>query len=178
MSAASGPSTKPVIITYCNICSLPVEYCEFGSSISKCKAWLQEQGPTLFASLYSEDALKQKMESVSLDVQEKIEADASKAERKALKKEETEKKKKAAAKVTLKREARTKRKTLTAIHGLEAFGIDLKKAAKFFAQRFATGSSVSKNPQGLDEIVIQGDVWEEVVSVFSMNTYVCMVYTS
>jgi len=54
---------------------------------------------------------------------------------------------------------------LTCIHNLEAFGIDLKKAAKFFAQRFATGSSVSKNPQGQDEIVIQGDVWEEVVSV-------------
>lgn len=70
-----------------------------------------------------------------------------------------------AAKVTIKREARTKRKTLTCIHNLEAFGIDLKKAAKFFAQRFATGSSVSKNPQGQDEIVIQGDVWEEVVSV-------------
>jgi density-regulated protein DRP1 len=68
--------------------------------------------------------------------------------------------------VTIKREQRTKRKTLTSIHGLEAFSIDLKKAAKFFANRFATGSSVSKNPQGLDEIVIQGDVWEEVVSVF------------
>ena len=55
---------------------------------------------------------------------------------------------------------------MTCIHNLEAFGIDLKKAAKFFAQRFATGSSVSKNPQGQDEIVIQGDVWEEVVSPF------------
>jgi hypothetical protein len=40
----------------------------------------------------------------------------------------------------------------------------LKKAAKFLAQKFATGASVSKNPQGYDEIVIQGDVTEEVVS--------------
>ena len=40
----------------------------------------------------------------------------------------------------------------------------MKKAAKFLAQKFATGASVSKNPQGYDEIVIQGDVTEEVVS--------------
>lgn len=39
----------------------------------------------------------------------------------------------------------------------------MKKAAKFLAQKFATGASVSKNPQGFDEIVIQGDVTEEVV---------------
>ena len=40
--------------------------------------------------------------------------------------------------------------------------IDLKKVAKYFASRFATGSSVSKNNQGEDEIVIQGDVAYEV----------------
>jgi translation initiation factor 1 (eIF-1/SUI1) len=62
---------------------------------------------------------------------------------------------------------------VTAIHGLEAFGacflwtyilnltrrcntdVDLKKAAKLFAQKFATGASVTKNAQGLDEIVVQ-----------------------
>jgi density-regulated protein len=33
--------------------------------------------------------------------------------------------------------------------------VDLKKAAKLFAQKFATGSSVTKNAQGLDEIVVQ-----------------------
>jgi density-regulated protein DRP1 len=31
-----------------------------------------------------------------------------------------------------------------------------------FANKFATGASVSKNPQGEDEIVIQGDVADEV----------------
>lgn len=67
--------------------------------------------------------------------------------------------------ITIKSEARTKRKTTTHIHGFESFNIELKKAAKFFAQRFATGSSVSKNNQGEEEVVIQGDVAEEVVSV-------------
>src|SRR6266404_8757420 len=43
-----------------------------------------------------------------------------------------------------------------------AIGIDLKKAAKQFAQKFATGASVTKNAQGLDEVVVQGDVSEEI----------------
>lgn len=68
------------------------------------------------------------------------------------------------AKITIKREQRTKRKVQTHIHGLDLFGVDLKKAAKFFAGKFATGSSLSKNPQGEDEIVIQGDVGNEIVS--------------
>lgn len=41
-------------------------------------------------------------------------------------------------------------------------GIELKPAAKTFAQKFATGSSVTKNPQGREEIVVQGDVTDEV----------------
>jgi density-regulated protein DRP1 len=43
--------------------------------------------------------------------------------------------------------------------------IDLKKAAKQFAQKFATGASVTKNAQGLDEIVVQGDVSDEVLEM-------------
>lgn len=45
------------------------------------------------------------------------------------------------------------------------FGVDLKKAAKQFAGKFATGSSVSKTPQGEEEIVIQGDVGDEIVEM-------------
>lgn len=40
--------------------------------------------------------------------------------------------------------------------------MDPKAAAKLFANHFATGASVSKNPQGEDEIYIQGDVSDEV----------------
>lgn len=34
-----------------------------------------------------------------------------------------------------------------------------------FAAKFATGSSVSKNPQGEEEIVVQGDVGDDIVSL-------------
>lgn len=40
--------------------------------------------------------------------------------------------------------------------------VDLKKAAKLFANKFACGSSVTKNNQGNDEIVVQGDVSDEI----------------
>ena len=67
--------------------------------------------------------------------------------------------------VTIRRIERTKRKHVTTIHGLEAFSIDLKKAAKQLAGRFATGASVTKNAQGFDEIVVQGDVSEEIMEI-------------
>src|SRR6516164_3515772 len=68
-------------------------------------------------------------------------------------------------KVFIKRIERNKRKHITSIQGLEAFGVDLKKAAKQFAGKFATGSSVTKNPQGQEEIVVQGDVSDEIVEM-------------
>jgi density-regulated protein DRP1 len=38
----------------------------------------------------------------------------------------------------------------------------LKKAAKLFATKFACGASVTKSPAGIDEIVVQGDVQDEI----------------
>ena len=43
-----------------------------------------------------------------------------------------------------------------------ALDVDLKKASKLFAQRFATGASVTRNAAGIDEIVVQGDVSQEI----------------
>lgn len=65
--------------------------------------------------------------------------------------------------VTIERVERNKRKYVTTIMGLELFGVDLKKAAKMMASKFATGASVTKNPQGQDDITVQGDVSDEVV---------------
>ena len=64
--------------------------------------------------------------------------------------------------MTIKRVERNKRKYVTAVSGLEAFGLDLKKVAKDFGKKFATGSSVTKTAAGGEEIVVQGDVSEEI----------------
>jgi density-regulated protein len=50
---------------------------------------------------------------------------------------------------------------------LLALDVDLKKAAKLFAQKFATGASVTKNAAGADEIVVQGDVSQEVFDMIA-----------
>jgi density-regulated protein DRP1 len=69
----------------------------------------------------------------------------------------------------IKRIERTKRKCVTTIYGLDIFGVDLKKAAKMFANRFACGSSVAKNNQGQDEIVVQGDFSDELLKMILNN---------
>lgn len=174
-SGAAGPSNaedsilKPVQVLYCEVCTFPPEYCEFGSHITKCKAWLAEEHPDLYEKYYSEDALSKKAGALSLEAQSKLEEDTAKKERKAEAKADAEAKKKMASRVTIKRIERNKKKYVTTVHGLEAFGIDLKKAAKQLAAKFATGASVSKNAQGLDEIVVQGDVTDDIVELLEGN---------
>ncbi|RKF65514.1 Translation machinery-associated protein 22 [Golovinomyces cichoracearum] len=59
-------------------------------------------------------------------------------------------------------EERSKRKFVTIVAGLEAFSLENKKVAKDFGKKFATGSSVTKTPSGGEEIVVQGDLSEEI----------------
>jgi len=155
----------PVQVLYCAVCTFPVEYCEFGSRFTKCKEWLKGEYFDLYNRYYSEEALQAKIGTLSLEAQAKLEQDTAKKEAKADAKAEAVAKKKKASTVTIKRIQRNKNKYVTAVHGLEAFDVDLKKASKFFATKFACGSSVTKNLQGLDEIVVQGDVSGDIVEM-------------
>ncbi|KAF8139061.1 eukaryotic translation initiation factor 1-like protein [Boletus edulis] len=161
---------QPVQVLYCEICTFPPEYCEFGSSFTRCKEWLHAAHPQLFEKYYSEEALQSKLGTLSLEAQAMLEKDTAKKEAKAEAKADAALKKKMASQVVIKRIERNKRKYVTAIHGIEVFDIELKKAAKFLAQKFATGASVTKNAQGQDEIVVQGDVAEEVLELIENNT--------
>ncbi|KXN89559.1 Translation machinery-associated protein 22 [Leucoagaricus sp. SymC.cos] len=163
----ASQARPPVEVLYCAVCTFPIEYCEFGSSLTRCKDWLKETQPELFDKLYSEGrdhfkALQAKVGTLSLEQQAKIEQDTAKKEAKAEAKADAALKKKLASQVIIRRIERTKRKHVTSIQGLEAFNIDLKKAAKQLASKFATGASVTKTPTGGEEIVVQGDVAEEV----------------
>ncbi|KAG2745321.1 density-regulated protein DRP1 [Suillus brevipes Sb2] len=169
MSSSDQPqepqAIRPLEVLYCQICTFPPEYCEFGSSLTRCKEWLQGAHPQLFDKYYSDEALQSKIGTLSLEAQAKLEKDTAKKEAKAEAKADAALKKKMASQISIKRIERNKRKHVTAIHGLEAFDIDLKKAAKFLAQKFATGASVTKNAQGQDEIVVQGDVSDDVLEL-------------
>ncbi|KAM0751892.1 density-regulated protein DRP1 [Meredithblackwellia eburnea MCA 4105] len=161
-AVASTSKISQQQLLYCQICSFPPEYCEFSSKSSKCKQWLSDTHPSLFTKYYSQDAIDDKLANLTLEQREALDKDLAKKERKEEAKAEKEKQRVMASKVIVKRMERNKRKFVTGVHGLEAFDIDLKKAAKLFANKFATGASVTKNPQGEDEIHIQGDVADEV----------------
>ncbi|SCV72734.1 BQ2448_4271 [Microbotryum intermedium] len=161
-ASTSGDKIAPRHVLYCAVCSFPPEYCEFSSKASKCKTWLQDSHPDLYAKFYSDTALEDKLANLTVEQREALDKDLAKKERKEEAKEEKEKARVAASKVIITRSERNKRKFVTTVHGLDQFDIDLKKAAKLFANKFATGSSLGKTPQGDDEIVIQGDVSDEV----------------
>ncbi|KAJ7937040.1 translation initiation factor SUI1, partial [Mycena leptocephala] len=156
----------PVSIIYCAVCTFPLEYCEFGARLTRCKEWLKDEHLDLFDKYYSEEALQTKVGTLSLEAQVKLEKDMAKKEVKAEAKADAALKKKMASQVhNIKRIERNKRKHITSVFGLEAFGVDLKKAAKQFASKFATGASVTKNLQGLEEIVVSGDVSDEILEM-------------
>lgn len=142
----------PISVLYCGNCSLPVEYCEYHPEYEKCKVWLEKNLPEEFEKLVKlsgdggdEDATEEK----------KRQKRGGKGIVKARKKEEVPKQ------VCVSRAPRGKKKSVTVVTGLSSFDIDLKVASKFFGTRFACGSSVT----GDDEIVIQGDVKDDLFDV-------------
>lgn len=151
-------------VVYCGICTLPPEYCEFGGSLKRCKEWLEDSHPAVFAKVYRTegDAVAADMGDLSLARQEKIEREITRKQEKEGRKQEKEAAKKNASHVTIRRIERTKRKYVIALVGMEVFGSDLKKVAKQLANKFATGASVTKGVLGNDEITIQGDLSDEI----------------
>ena len=130
---------------------------------------ISSPSPRTRALIYA-DALEAATSSLSVDARKRAEKDAHK---KALKAEAAEAKQAATiatSKVIIKRVERTKRKYVTAVSGLEAFGLDSKKMAKDFGKKFATGSGVTKLASGGEEIIVQGDVSDEIEE-FLLDNY-------
>lgn len=108
------------------------------------------------------DALAAGLSTLSVDAQKRAEKDAQKKAAKASAIEAREAEKRATSSIIIKRVERNKRKYVTCITGLEAFGLDMKKVAKDLGKKFATGSSVTKMPGGGEEITVQGDLSEDI----------------
>lgn len=119
-----------------------------------------------------------------MDAQKRAERDASKKAAKAEARAAAAEQARLTAKIEIRRVERNKRKYVTAVSGLEQHGLDLKKLAKDFGKRFATGASVTKSSgnaghataggaagagssgggggAAADEIVVQGDLTVEI----------------
>ncbi|SPO24563.1 related to Translation machinery-associated protein 22 [Ustilago trichophora] len=172
-SVPTGPQPREVV--YCAVCTFPPEYCEFGPSPSKCRSWLKDNQPELYSKLWSEEAISSNLANLTTKQAEDLEREAAKKERKTVAKEERARAEMAASRIVLKKEARTKRKVTTSIIGLHLFSPPLpalKVVAKALSSRFATGASVSKSVQnpGVDEIVVQGDVADDVRDLILART--------
>lgn len=127
---------------------MPPEFCEYHPQYAKCKEWLEENLPDEFEKLMNLTDDKE-----DGDDEKKRQKRGGKGLLRAKKKEEVDRK------VCLSRAPRGKRKSVTVVTGLSTFDIDLKVAAKFFANKFSCGSSQTGNG---DEIVIQGDVKDDL----------------
>ncbi|KAH7163322.1 translation initiation factor SUI1 [Dactylonectria estremocensis] len=149
-------------VLYCGVCTLPPEYCEYGGTVKKCQEWLQKNEPVKYDQIWSAEALEAATASLSVEAQKRAAKDAQKKTAKAEAAEAKQNEKLAKSMITIKRIERNKKKYVTAVIGLELFGLELKKVAKDLGKKFATGSSVTKLPSGGEEIVVQGDVSDEI----------------
>jgi len=150
----AGPKdgiSYPITVQYCGNCSMPIEYCEYYPDYEKCKIWLEKNLPTEFENLKVDDG-----DGAGGEDDKKRQKRGGKGMMKAKKNKDD-----APKKVCVSRAPRGKKKSVTVVTGLSTFDIDLKVAAKFFGTKFACGSSVT----GDDEIVIQGDVKDELFDI-------------
>lgn len=137
-----------------------VTWCGSASSHPPRRALSASRPPAAYTC--TSEALEAATASLSVEAQKRAAKDAQKKTAQAEKAEQKQADKIANSVVTIKRVERNKRKFVTAVSGLEAFGLDLKKVAKEFGKKFATGSSVTKVPSGGEEIVVQGDVSDDI----------------
>ncbi|EJW87545.1 hypothetical protein WUBG_01546, partial [Wuchereria bancrofti] len=50
--AADAVSVKyPLMVQYCGVCSMPLEYCEYSGMTDKCLSWLEANLPSEFEKL-------------------------------------------------------------------------------------------------------------------------------
>ncbi|KAK7283403.1 hypothetical protein RIF29_12898 [Crotalaria pallida] len=158
---------EPVRVVYCPVCTLPPEYCEFGSDFDKCKPWLIQNLPDLYP-----DLLKEANEKEADKVADKLQSSgiSSGAATSGASKQEVVKrlpggrtKKKDRQEVVIEKVIRNKRKCITTVKGLELFGIKLSDASKKLGKKFATGASVVKGPNEKEQIDVQGDIAYDIV---------------
>ncbi|KAA0192424.1 density-regulated protein [Fasciolopsis buskii] len=141
----------PLSVKYCGECTMPLEYCEFSPAPDKCHAWLEKNLPEEFEMMSTkEEGTGSSTEAHSKGRQVRGGKGTS---RKTVKQ-----------KIQVFKTSRGKKKYTTSVIGLSTFGIELKAASKVFGQKFATGSSVTGNG---DEIVIQGDVKDEIIDILT-----------
>ncbi|CAA6660929.1 unnamed protein product [Spirodela intermedia] len=159
----------PVRVLYCQVCSMPAEYCEFSPDFEKCKPWLVENAPIERELEKAAEKLQSTNISGTSSGVGVVGSVDSAGGPSTPKPEEIKRlpggkiKKKEKQEVVIEKIVRNKRKCVTVVKGLELFGIKLSDASKKLGKRFATGASVVKGPTEKEQIDVQGDISFDIV---------------
>ncbi|XP_015788503.1 density-regulated protein homolog [Tetranychus urticae] len=151
--------TFPVKVKYCGECGLPIEYCSYFPDYEKCKIWLEKNLPSDFEKLLDVSGGAEGGDGDETGEGGKKSGRQKRGGKGIVK---TKKKAEVDRHIGLWRANRGKKKYVTIVSGLTTFEIDLKEASKFFAGKFACGSSVTGN-----EVVIQGDVKDDLFDIIT-----------
>jgi len=148
-------NTRRIKVTYCPHCTFPAEMCEFGGMYAKCKPWLEENAAMLEAEMGSS------LQIADGDMGRK---QKTYGEKKASGSGEqvilfNVKKKGARGKVT------------TAVHGLDAFGLDLKDICTKFKKKFSCACTIQEVNGFADAVELQGDMQYEIVELLTSSAY-------
>jgi len=159
----------PLQVTYCPVCGMPPEFCEFGPTPSKCFT----EHPELHEGVEApEPSAKEAKKAAAEAAEAKSSSEATSGEggegaaaAAAPAPAPAKGKKKDKKEVTMTVAQRNKRKFITTIAGLDLFDVKLAEISKLFSKRFACGSTVTKNPSMKDVVEVQGDVCTEVAEI-------------
>ena len=143
-ATADCNSEYPIKVTYCGVCKMPTEFCEYSGVYGMCQKWLKDNLPTQYEQLVAKLG-EDKLEQLSISDDKKKQIRGGKAIKKT-------KKQDAERVITISFSSRAKGKFVTIVEGIRTWEIDLKKATKKFSQHYSRGASVT----GDDQIIIQG----------------------
>uniref|UniRef100_A0A0N4Z1X3 SUI1 domain-containing protein n=1 Tax=Parastrongyloides trichosuri TaxID=131310 RepID=A0A0N4Z1X3_PARTI len=147
MTEVAENVSYPLTVDYCEDCTMPHEYCEYSGK--KCKTACVQEATENVGEMTIDDN----------DVEKKIDDDKKHQKRGGKGFKEIDKD--APKTIILQKASRGKNKNVTVIKNLATHKVELKAATKFFSSKFACGSSII----GTDEVVIQGDVVDELFDV-------------
>ena len=155
------------IITYCEICTLPIEYCSIAHPIM-----IKRKDLSIFGAKQEEikeeskEEIKKDEEKPKTDDESKKLEEAKTDENKKTdeeKKEEAPKKKKAdVPRVVIEESKRGKKKHITYVMNLEKFGINLKDTSKLLSKKCACSATVTKEDNGQEVITLTGEFAVEI----------------
>lgn len=137
---------QPIVVTYCETCRFPEEYC-----------------PEAHAVLFKKKKLPEEEQIKETPVTEEKAAETPKEGQTTEEPKKDKKKKPKDNLIVVECSKRGKRKHTTYVSNVEKFGLNMKDVAKLFSKKFACSSTVTKEDNGTECITLTGEFGYEIV---------------